>query len=234
MEIFNFIFHIDEYLGNVLALFGNWTYLILFVVIFAETGLVVTPFLPGDSLLFAVGTLSGGGLLDIWTAYAVLFTAAVAGDTLNYWVGYCIGPKVFSKEKSRFFNKAYLEKTREFYKKYGGKAIILARFMPIVRTFAPFVAGIGKMHYNTFLSYNIIGAFLWVTSLTFIGYFFGGIPIIKENFEYAVVVIIILSLAPMILEYIKHKRGPKIFKDQLKHATYQDIQKTLKDEHLKD
>ena len=226
MEILDFILRIDEHLANIIALFGPWTYVILFVIIFAETGLVITPFLLGDSLLFATGTLAGGGFLHIWTAYAVLVIAAILGDTVNYWIGHYMGPKVFSKENSRIFNRAYLEKTREFYEKHGGKTIILARFLPIVRTFAPFVAGVGKMHYNTFLLYNATGAFVWVTSLMFAGYFFGAIPFVKENFEYAVIGIIVLSLLHVVIGYIRYRSGP--------HATYGDIQETFKQEHLKD
>ena len=209
MEIFDFILHIDEHLANIIALFGPWMYVVLFAIIFAETGLVITPFLPGDSLLFAIGTLAGGGFLNIWTAYAVLTIAAILGDTVNYWIGHHMGPRVFSKENSRIFNKAYLEKTREFYEKHGGKTIILARFLPIIRTFAPFVAGIGKMHYNTFLLYNVIGAFVWVTFLTFAGYFFGALPFVKENFEYVVIGIIVLSLLPMGIEYLRYRSGRK-------------------------
>lgn len=234
MEIFDFILHINEYLANIITLFGAWTYVILFAIIFAETGLVITPFLPGDSLLFAVGALAGGGFLDMWLVYIVMLAAAILGDTANYWIGHHIGPRVFAKENSRLFNKAYLEKTREFYEKHGGKTIVLVRFLPIIRTFAPFVAGIGKMHYNTFLLYNIAGAFLWVTSLSFAGYFFGGLPLVKANFEYVVFGIIALSLAPLFVEYIKHKRGPKISKQQLEHATYKNIQATLKKELLND
>lgn len=234
MEIFDFIFHIDKYLEGAIALFGVWTYVFLFVIIFAETGLVITPFLPGDSLLFAVGALAGGGFLNVWVVYIVMLVAAIFGDITNYWIGHHIGPRVFTKENSRFFNKGYLEKTREFYEKHGGKTIILARFLPIIRTFAPFVAGIGKMHYNIFLFYNITGAFLWVTSLTFVGYFFGGFSFVKANFEYVIFGIVALSLAPLFIEYIKYKRGPKISKQQLEHATYKDIQATLKKEHLSD
>lgn len=232
MEIIDVILHIDEYLGNVITLFGAWAYVLLFAIIFAETGLIITPFLPGDSLLFAVGALAGGGFLDIWTVYIVMMVAAIAGDTVNYWVGHHFGPKVFAKENSRFFNKASLEKTREFYEKHGGKAIILARFLPIIRTFAPFVAGIGKMHYNTFLFYNAVGAFLWVTSLTFVGYFFGELPFVKAHFEYVVVGIIAISFVPLLIEFVKHKREPKISKQQLGEATYKDIQATFKKEHL--
>jgi membrane-associated protein len=234
MELFNFILHIDEHLENIITLFGPWTYVVLFAIIFAETGLVITPFLPGDSLLFAAGTLAGGEYFNIWIVYITIISAAVIGDTVNYWIGHHIGHKVFSSDNSRLFNKAYLEKTREFYEKHGGKTIILARFIPIIRTFAPFVAGVGKMRYNTFLFYNVIGAFLWVTLLTFAGYFFGGFPFIKENFEYAIIGIIILSLLPMIIEYIKHKRGPRMTEKQLEHVTYKDIQKTFKKEYSND
>lgn len=234
MEIFDFILHFDEYLANIITLFGAWTYVFLFAIIFAETGLVIAPFLPGDSLLFAVGAFAGGGFLDIWIVYIVMLLAAILGDTVNYWVGHHVGPKVFAKENSRLFNKAYLEKTREFYEKHGGKTIILARFLPIIRTFAPFIAGIGKMHYSTFLLYNVIGAFVWVTSLTFAGYLFGGLPLVKANFEYVIFGIIVLSLLPLLSEYIKYKRGPKISNKQLGHATYKDIQTTFKKEHLND
>lgn len=234
MEIFDFVLHFEKHLANIIDLFGVFTYVLLFFIVFAETGFVVTPFLPGDSLLFIIGTLSGTGFLNIWIAYCTLLIAAILGDTLNYWIGHHIGHRVFTKEKSKIFNKAYLEKTREFYVKHGGKTIILARFIPIIRTFAPFVAGVGKMHYKTFLFYNVFGGFIWVTSLTFAGYLFGGFPIIKNNFEYAVLGIIFVSLLPVIIEYVKHKRGLSITKKQLKHATYKDIQKTFKKEHLND
>jgi len=234
MEIFDFILHVDKHLADLIGYFGSWTYVMLFVIVFAETGLVITPFLPGDSLLFAVGTLAGGGLLSIWISYFTLLVAAILGDTVNYWIGHYIGPKVFSKENSRFFKKEYLEKTREFYEKYGGKTIIIARFLPIIRTFAPFVAGVGKMHYGTFFFYNIFGGFIWVTSLVFAGFYLGGLSFIKANFEYAIFAIIALSLLPMIIEYIKYKRGPKISRRQLEHATYSDIKATLKKEHLND
>lgn len=228
MELIDIFLHLDDKLKGIIDLFGPYTYLLLFTIIFAETGLVVAPFLPGDSLLFIIGTLAGGGYLQIGIAYVTLLAAAILGDTVNYWIGHTIGPRIFQKENSKLFNKAYLEKTREFYEKYGGKTIILARFMPIIRTFAPFVAGIGKMHYPTFLFYNIVGGFIWVTSLTFLGYFFGGLEFIKHNFEYAVVGIVFLSLVPMAIEYVKHKRGPKLTASQMKHATYKDIRKTVK------
>jgi membrane-associated protein len=234
MDLIDFILHVDEHLANIINAFGGWTYVILFAIIFAETGLVVAPFLPGDSLLFAVGALAGGGYLNVWAVYGTLLVAAILGDTVNYWVGHYIGPKVFAKENSRIFKKEYLEKTREFYEKHGGKTIILARFLPILRTFAPFVAGVGKMHYGTFFYYNIAGAVAWVTVFTFAGYFFGGLPFVQKNFEYVVVGIIVLSLVPMLLEYIKAKRGPKLTKEQMSHATYQDVQETFKKEHLND
>ncbi len=229
MEVVDFILHIDEHLANIIALFGSWTYIILFAIIFAETGLVIIPFLPGDSLLFAIGALAGSGFLNIWVVYVVTMIAAILGDTVNYWIGHYVGAKVFSKENSRWFSKAYLEKTREFYDAHGSRAIILARFLPILRTFAPFVAGVGRMHYNTFLLYNVIGAFIWVTLLTFAGYFFGALPFVKENFEFVIVAIIALSLLPMLFEYIKYKRGPAdITKKELGHATYEEIQETIK------
>lgn len=211
---------------------GPFAYVVLFAIIFAETGLVVTPFLPGDSLLFIVGTLAGSGFLNIWILYPILIAAAIIGDSVNYWFGRKLGPKVFKKENSRLFKKAYLEKTREFYDKHGGKTIILARFIPIIRTFAPFIAGVGSMRYSTFISYNIAGAFIWVTILTMAGFFFGGLPVIKDNFETAVFLIIGISLIPAVWEYIKAKKEAQVTKKQLQHATYEEIQKTFKKEHL--
>lgn len=207
MEIFKFLLHLDDQISILINMFGPLTYVILFLIVFAETGFVVTPFLPGDSLLFVVGTISGGGFLNIWISYFALLIAAILGDTVNYWAGHHLGARVFTRENSRFFNKEYLEKTQRFYDKHGGKTIILARFIPIIRTFAPFVAGVGKMNYGTFLVYNVVGGFAWVTSLTFAGYFFGGLPMIKNNFEFAVIGIIVISLLPMLFEYIKHKRS---------------------------
>lgn len=232
MELFDFILHFDEHLANIINLFGPLTYVILFLIVFAETGLVIIPFLPGDSLLFVVGTLSGSGFLNIWVAYFTLLAAAIIGDTVNYWVGHHLGARVFSKENSKLFNKAYLEKTREFYDKYGGKTIILARFLPIIRTFAPFVAGVGRMHYNTFLLYNVLGGFIWVSSLMFLGYFFGGLPFIQENFEYAVLGIVFFSLVPVGIEFIKHRLERK--KEKQEKTTYAEVTETLKKEHLSD
>lgn len=234
MELIEIFLHLDEYINDIIQLFGPLTYVILFLIVFAETGLVIAPFLPGDSLLFVVGTLSGSGFLNIIISYLTLLAAAIIGDTVNYWIGYRIGPRVFSNENSKIFKQSYLEKTRKFYEKHGGKTIILARFLPILRTFAPFVAGVGKMHYKTFLFYNIIGGFFWVTLFMFAGYFFGGLTIIKNNFELAVVVIVFVSVLPIVIEFIKHKLGQKITKQQLEHATYKDLQKTFKKEHLND
>ena len=233
-EIAGLFLHLDEHLGNIIQHFGYFTYVILFLIIFAETGLVVAPFLPGDSLLFVAGTLAGAGHLNIWITYISLLIAAVLGDTVNYWIGHKLGPKVFQNENSKIFKKEYLEKTREFYEKHGGKTIILARFFPILRTFAPFVAGIGKMHYDTFFWYNVVGGFIWTTLFTFAGYFFGGLEFIQHNFHYAVVGIIFISLIPMIYEIISHNRKPKMSKEQLSHANLKDIEKTFEKEHLSD
>lgn len=234
MEILKFFLHLDEHLGNLINNFGIFSYVLLFAVIFVETGFVVIPFLPGDSVLFVVGSLAGSGFLNIWIVYFTLLAAAILGDTVNYWIGHHLGPRVFSKENSRFFNKAYLLRTHEFYQKHGGKAIILARFIPIIRTFAPFVAGVGKMNYRTFLSFNIIGAFIWVSGITFAGYFFGGLPFIRKNFDYLIFGIIIISFLPILIEYIKHKKETKISKEKLAKETYKDIEKTFKEEHLND
>lgn len=230
MELLELLLHFDEHLANFIAAYGAWVYALLFGIIFAETGFVVTPFLPGDSLLFVVGSLAGSGFLNFWLIYTLLIIAAILGDTVNYWTGHHLGPKVFKKQNSKLFNKQHLETTRKFFEKHGGKTIILARFLPIVRSFAPFVAGMGSMNYPTFLAYNVVGAFVWVTSMMAAGYFFGSLPIIKDNFEKAVFVIILLSLVPPVIEYIKAKREPKVAEEE---ASYEDIQKTFKKEHLK-
>ncbi len=228
-QIIDPILHLDKYMVAIIDLFGLWTYVILFLVVFAETGLVVTPFLPGDSLLFVAGTLSGSGYMNITIVYFSLLAAAILGDTVNYWVGHYIGPQVFANKNSRFFKKEYLDKTHKFYEKHGGKTIILARFVPIIRTFAPFVAGVGKMHYETFLIYNVVGGFLWVTGFVLAGYYFGGLEIIEENFHYAVFGIIIVSVLPMLYEYIKHKREAKIAPAE--DVSYQEVVKTLHKGH---
>ena len=205
--LIDFVLHIDRHLVEIVSEYQTWTYLILFIIIFAETGFVVTPFLPGDSLLFAAGAIiakpeSG---LNIFLMCLLLIAAAILGDMLNYFIGDYVGPKAFSG-KYKLLKKEYLAKTQAFYDKYGGKTIIYARFVPIVRTFAPFVAGIGTMHYGRFASYNVIGAILWVAGFLFLGYFFGGLPIIKENFSLVIFAIIFLSILPPIIEILRKKR----------------------------
>jgi membrane-associated protein len=200
--------HLDKTLGTVIQAYGAWTYLILFLIIFCETGLVVTPVLPGDSLLFAVGTFAAMRYLDIRKVWPLLACAAILGDNVNYWVGKFIGPKVFHYENSRIFKKEYLLKTHAFYEKYGGKAIILCKYVPIVRTFAPFVAGVGAMTYPRFLMFNVIGGATWVTLMISSGYFFGNIPVIRNNFSVVVLAIIFISMLPAVVEYVKHRRAP--------------------------
>ena len=229
-NFFNTMMHLDASLELLVGILGNWIYALLFLVVFAETGLVVMPFLPGDSLLFVSGTLAGSGYINILVVYITLFLAAIAGDTVNYWIGHTIGAKVFNKDNSKIFKKEYLEKTREFYEKHGAKAIILARFLPILRTFAPFVAGVGKMHYQTFILFNILGAFLWVTLFTFMGFFFGGLEVIQHNFHYVVVGILFMYVLPMIFEYIKYKQGLHLSKSQLSHATYKEVVETIEED----
>jgi len=205
MEILDFILHIDDQLRQLVADYGTLTYIILFLIIFIETGLVVWPFLPGDSLLFAAGALAASGSLNLYTLLILLFVAAVLGDTVNYTIGNKLGLKLLSKKiKGKPIVKpAYIDKTKEFFEKHGPKTIILARFVPIVRTFAPFVAGIGTMHYRTFISYNIVGGFVWVVTLTLAGYWFGTIPFVAQNFELVVLGIIGISLIPMIVEILR-------------------------------
>jgi membrane-associated protein len=205
-KLFDFVMHLDIHLRALIQTYGLWTYFILFVVIFCETGLVVTPFLPGDSLIFAAGTFAAAKALNVWLLFLILSAAAVIGDTANYWIGKIVGPKVFHKEKTRFFKKEYLDRTHEFYEKYGAETIILARFVPIIRTFAPFVAGIGKMTYGKFLCYNVIGGVGWVAIFTFGGYFFGNIPFVKKNFSIVIIAIILISLVPAVLEVLKHRK----------------------------
>ena len=200
--------HIDKHLSELIQNYGLWTYLIMFTIIFLETGLVVTPFLPGDSLLFAAGTFAALGALDMMWLFVILSIAAIAGDTVNYWIGAYVGPKVFHKEKVRFLNKEYLDRTHQFYEKYGGKTIIIARFVPIIRTFAPFVAGIGSMTYWRFISYNVIGGIAWIVLCTLAGFFFGNLPIVKENFSLVILAIIIISILPGVIEYMRHRLAP--------------------------
>ncbi len=202
------LLHLDKYLGLIIGNYGIWTYAIFFLIIFSETGFVVTPFLPGDSLLFAVGTFAALRLLDMRWSVAFLSIAAIAGDTVNYWIGNFTGPKVFSKEKSRFLSKEYLQRTHRFYEKYGGEAIILARFIPIIRTFAPFVAGIGSMAYRRFITYNVLGGIAWVTIFVLGGYFFGNIPFIKNHFSLVIFAIIFVSILPGMIEFIRQRNQP--------------------------
>ena len=200
------ILHLDKHLVELVSQYQSWTYAILFLIIFAETGLVVTPFLPGDSLLFAIGALASKGELNVFLVVVLLSIAAILGDTVNYWVGKVIGPKVFSSESSRWLNRKHLERTHEFYEKYGGKTIILARFMPIIRTFAPFVAGIGNMSYGKFLLYNVVGGIVWISGFTYACYFFVDILIVKRNFTLVIFVIIIISVMPAVIEIWRAKR----------------------------
>ncbi len=204
--ILDLFLHLDEQLSSIIGQYGAWTYAIVAVVVFAETGLVVTPFLPGDSLLFALGTLAARGDLNIWYMMGLLFLAVLLGDNVNYWVGRRLGPALFSGKSIRWLNQEHLHETQEFYKRHGGKTVILARFVPIVRTFAPFVAGIGAMRYGKFLSYSLAGSFLWISLACGAGYFFGNIPIVKENFELVVIGIIVISLLPAAIKFAQRKR----------------------------
>lgn len=209
-DFLDFFLHIDVHLRSLTDSYGVWTYAILFAIVFCETGLVVTPILPGDSLLFAAGAIASLGSLNVWTLCGVLIIAAVLGDAVNYHVGLFLGPRVLSGKLSRWLNPAYLERTERFYTKYGAMTIILARFVPIVRTFAPFVAGVGRMNYGKFLLYNVLGGAFWVLSMTLAGYFLGEIPIVKERFELVVLAIVAVSVLPMVIEFVRHryfKRG---------------------------
>ncbi|MDK4576607.1 DedA family protein [Kingella kingae] len=207
--IIDFILHIDQHLVALTAQYGAWLYAILFWIVFCETGLVVTPFLPGDSLLFAAGAVAAAsqGNLNVHAVVGVLLIAAILGDTVNFAIGKYFGAKLFANPNSKIFKQEYLHKTHAFYEKYGGKTIILARFVPIVRTFAPFVAGMGDMNYSKFIRYNIIGALAWVLSLTYLGYLFGNLPMVKDNFGKVVIGIIVVSVLPMVFEMIKAKMG---------------------------
>jgi membrane-associated protein len=205
-NLIDFILHLDKHLNYIIESSGLWCYLIFFLIIFAETGLVVTPFLPGDSLLFALGTLAATGSLKVTWIFVVLSAAAVLGDSANYAIGKYFGQVILKHEGSWFLKKEHIERTHRFYEKYGAKTIVIARFVPIVRTFAPFIAGVGKMSYMKFLSYNVIGGLLWVTLFIFGGFFFGNIPIIKRNFTFTIFAIIIISILPAVIEVIKEKR----------------------------
>ena len=205
----DFFLHLDTHLAQVIHAYGTWTYALLFLIVFLETGLVVTPFLPGDSLLFAAGSFAALGALDASVLFVLLSVAAVLGDTVNYAIGKYLGPKVFHFPKSRFFNPEHLRRTHDFYEKYGAKTIVIARFVPIVRTFAPFVAGIGKMSYPKFLAYNVAGGVLWVAVCVFAGYFFGNLPFVKKNFTLVILAIIFVSVLPAVVEILRHRNASR-------------------------
>jgi membrane-associated protein len=204
--------HLDKHLSAVITQYGIWTYGLLFFVIFIETGLVITPFLPGDSLIFAAGTFSALGSLNVWLVFLLLAIAAVLGDTVNYWIGHFLGDRAYN---IKWIKKEYLDRTHGFFEKYGIKTIFLARFVPIVRTFAPFVAGVGRMSYKDFFSYNVFGGITWVALFTFTGYFFGNIPFIRDHFSLVVIAIVLISLVPMVVEAVKAKRESKLPKPDL-------------------
>ncbi|ASJ23963.1 DedA family protein [Laribacter hongkongensis] len=205
--IIDFVLHIDQHLLELVAAYGPWIYLILFLIVFAETGLVVTPFLPGDSLLFVAGAIAAMGEMNVHLLVALLILAAVLGDAVNYAVGHFFGMKLFSNPDSRIFRRQYLDKTHDFYARHGGKTIILARFVPIVRTFAPFVAGVGRMTYRHFFSYNIVGALAWVLSFSYAGYFFGNLPVVKSNLSLLILAIIVVSVLPGVIEIWRSRRA---------------------------
>src|SRR5512139_853785 len=202
----DFFLHLDEKLAMIISQYGLWTYAILFVIIFMETGFVVTPFLPGDSLLFAAGTFAALGSLNIWALIGLLIIAAVGGDTVNYWIGHYLGDRAYN---IKWIKREYLDRTHAFFEKHGGKTIFLARFVPIVRTFAPFVAGMGKMSYGYFFSYNVFGGLTWVFLFTLMGFFFGNLPFVQQNFELVIIAILLISVVPIVFEFIKARRESK-------------------------
>lgn len=201
------VLHLDQHLQWLVANYGPWIYAILFLVIFCETGLVVTPFLPGDSLLFVAGAVAAAGGMNVHLLVLLLIIAAVLGDAVNYAIGRYLGPRLFRDDSARFLKRSHLQRTHEFYERHGGKTLIIARFVPIIRTYAPFVAGLGSMPYPRFAAYNISGAVLWVVSLAYAGYFFGNIPVIKENLSLVIVAIILVSITPGVIEYFRHRRS---------------------------
>ena len=207
-SLLDILLHLDRHLGEIIRDFGVWTYLILFVIVFCETGLVVTPILPGDSLLFAVGTFAALGALDLAVSLIMLSVAAVAGDSINYAIGYRVGPSVFRGERSRWLNREYLDRTHRFYERHGSKTIVIARFVPIIRTFAPFVAGIGRMTYSRFLTYNVAGGIAWIAIFVLGGYFFGNIPVVKRNFTVVIFAIIVISVLPALIEILRQRVRP--------------------------
>jgi membrane-associated protein len=207
-SLLDILLHLDRHLGEIIRDFGVWTYLILFVIVFCETGLVVTPILPGDSLLFAVGTFAALGALDLAVALILLSVAAVAGDSINYAIGYRVGPSVFRGERSRWVNRKYLDRTHEFYERHGSKTIVIARFVPIIRTFAPFVAGIGRMTYSRFLTYNVAGGIAWIVIFVLGGYLFGNIPVVRRNFTVVILAIVVISVLPAVIEILRQRVRP--------------------------
>lgn len=204
-QLVEIVLHLDRHLSTIIQDYGVWTYLILFLIIFCETGLVVTPILPGDSLLFAVGTFAARGALDVGLALLLLSVAAVAGDSVNYAIGYRVGPQIFRRQGVRFLNREYLDRTHRFYERYGAKTIVIARFVPIIRTFAPFVAGIGRMSYGRFVTYNVAGGVGWIALLVLGGYAFGNIPLVRKNFTLVVFAIIALSVLPGLIEFLRQR-----------------------------
>jgi membrane-associated protein len=205
----DFLLHIDRHLGEIIRNYGAISYVILFLIVFCETGLVVTRFLPGDSLLFAAGSFAAIGAFNVVWLLVIICAAAILGDTVNYWIGRAAGPKVFYSENVRFLNRKHLERTHEFYERHGGKTIILARFIPIIRTFAPFVAGMGKMTYWHFIAYNLVGGILWPVIFILAGYFFGNLPVVKEHFSLVLVIIILLSVMPLVVEFFRFRMEKK-------------------------
>jgi membrane-associated protein len=223
--LIDIVLHLDKHLIELVQQYGMFSYGILFLIIFCETGLVVTPFLPGDSLLFAIGALSAKGALNVYWIYLLLSLAAIMGDSTNYWIGYFVGPKVFRSESSRWLNRKHLIRTHEFYEKYGGKTIIFARFMPIIRTFAPFVAGIGRMTYLKFLFYSITGTIIWIGLFVTAGYWFANQAAVQDNFSLVVVAIIIISLIPAVIEVLRARRSPAPERPAKVSGAIQDTQK---------
>ncbi|HEY0337820.1 MAG TPA: DedA family protein [Burkholderiales bacterium] len=199
------VLHLDRHLQWLVANYGMWVYLILFAIIYCETGLVVTPFLPGDSLLFVAGAVAAAGAIDVHTLLAVLVLASFSGDNTNYWIGRFVGPRLFRRSGSRVLNPAHLERTQQFYEKHGGKTVVIARFVPIVRTFAPFVAGMGRMIYPRFVSYSFAGSVLWIGSLIYAGYYFGNLPFVRQNLSFVIIGIVVLSLMPGVVEFVRSR-----------------------------
>jgi membrane-associated protein len=208
MTLVDFVLHIDSYLNDIITNYGSWTYALLFLVVFMETGFVVTPFLPGDSLIFAAATFAARGSLDPWLIFGLLSVAAFVGDTVNYWIGHKVGGRAYTGE-IKWIKKEYMERTHTFFEKHGGKTIFLARFVPIIRTFAPFVAGISRMSYGFFIRWNLIGGITWVATFTLLGYFFGNIPFVQKNFELVIIAIVVISFVPAVIEAVKARQAMK-------------------------